>query len=193
MTRTSTTLQRLQDGEILTTDELLPLVYAELKRLASKKLDNEPDGHSLQTTALVHEVYVRLAGDQPWDGRGHFFAAAAESMRRILVDRARSRQRLKRGGNNRREELDDNQASKGPPPDEVILVNDLLDSLAEKHPQAADLVKLRYFAGFNVSEAGRALNMSGSAAHRSWIFAKAWLHRAMKRDLLSSEERQPDE
>ena len=184
MRKTSNVLQRLQDGEVLATDELLPVVYTELKQLASRHLSKEPVGHSLQTTALVHEAYVRLIGsDQEWEGRGHFFAAAAESMRRILVDRARRKQRLKRGGKNRREHLDENQPAKGPPPEQVILVNDLLDSLAEKHPQAADIVKLRYFAGFNVSEAGRALNMNGSAAHKSWTFAKAWLHRSMKKDL----------
>lgn len=183
-TSNSTIRQRLQDGEVLATDELLPVVYHELKQLASRQLAKEADGHSLQTTALVHEAYLRLVGgDQGWKGREHFFAAAAESMRRILVDRARSKQRLKRGGKNRREDFDENQPAKGPPPEEVILVSDLLDSLAEKHPQAAEIVKLHYYAGFNISEAARALNINGSAAHTSWTFAKAWLHRAMKREL----------
>jgi|COG998Drversion2_1049125.scaffolds.fasta_scaffold89251_2 RNA polymerase sigma factor (TIGR02999 family) len=175
-------LQRIGDGDSLATNELLPLVYAELKRMASRQLVNELPGQSLQTTALVHEAYLRLVGsDQNWESRGHFFAAAAEAMRRILVDRARSKQRLKRGGQYDREVLGDDHPSKGPNPEEVVLVSDLLDSLAETHPQAADIVKLHYFAGLNISEAGNALGINGTAAHRSWVFAKAWLHRAMKK------------
>jgi len=178
----SNILQRIGEGDSLATNELLPVVYAELKRLASHQLAKEPAGYSLQTTALVHEAYLRLVGsDQNWDSRGHFFGAAAEAMRRILVDRARSRQRLKRGGPHDREVLGDNQPSKGPDPEEVVLVSDLLDSLADANPQAADIVKLHYFAGFNISEASRALGINGTAAHRSWVFAKAWLHRAMKK------------
>lgn len=181
MSDVSHILQRIGEGDSLATNELLPLVYSELKRLASRQLSNEPAGQSLQTTALVHEAYLRLVGsDQNWDSRGHFFAAAAEAMRRILVDRARSKRRLKRGGQHDREVLGDDLPSKEADPEEVVLVSDLLDSLAESHPQAADIVKLHYFAGFNINEAGRALGINGTAAHRSWVFAKAWLHRAMK-------------
>ena len=181
MSDVSEILQRIENGDSLATDKLLPIVYAELKRLASRQLAQEAPGQTLQTTALVNEAYLRLVGnDQNWDSRGHFFSAAAEAMRRILVDRARSKRRLKRGGQYDRAALGDDLETKEAAPEEVVMVNDLLDSLAESHPQAADIVKLHYFAGFNINEAGRALGINGTAAHRSWVFAKSWLHRAMK-------------
>ena len=169
-------LQRIETGDAQATDELMPIVYNQLRRLASRQLDGEAPGQTLQTTALVHEAYLRLVGsDQKWEGKGHFFAAAAEAMRRILVERARSKRRIKHGGQYKRVDLDAAIASTGPVPNEVILVDDLLEALAEKFPVEAQIVKLHYFAGFNISEAGRALGISSSTAHRHWVFARAWL------------------
>ena len=182
MNDVSNILQRAEQGDAEATNDLLPLVYAELKRLASRQLAREGSKQSLQTTGLVHEAYLRLVGsDQAWEGRGHFFAAAAESMRRILVERARSKQRLKRGGKNQREPLTEFEESKGPDPDEVVMVNDLLDALAERNSQAAEIVKLHYFSGFNISEAARILGINGTAAHRGWLYAKSWLHKEIKK------------
>lgn len=184
MNDVSKLLRRAKEGDSAATDELFPLVYSELKRLASRQLAGESPLESLQTTALVNEAYLRLVGaDQNWDSRGHFFVAAAEAMRRILVDRARQRQALKRGGDVVREALSENQPNRGPAPEEVVLVSDLLDSFAETKPRAAEIVKLHYFAGFSINEAARALGINGTTAHRDWIFAKAWLKRAMNREL----------
>ena len=183
MSDISKILSRAEQGDAVATDELLPLVYAELKQLASRQLAREQPNGSLNTTALVHEAYLRLIGnDQNWDTRGHFLVAAAESMRRILVDRARQRRALKRGGDLHREALNEHQLSKGPNPDEVVVVSDLLDTLAVDKPQVAEIVKLHYFAGLSINEASRALGISGTRAHRDWVFAKAWLRRAMKRE-----------
>ena len=175
MSEVTEILQRIESGDAHASDDLLPIVYQQLRRLASKQLEREMPGQTLQTTALVHEAYLRLVGGgQIWDGKGHFISAAAEAMRRILVDRARSKRRIKHGGELNRIELDAAVAASGPSADEVVLVNDLLDTFAEKYPVEADVVKLHYFAGFNVSEAGRALGISSSAAHRHWVFARAW-------------------
>lgn len=173
-------LLRIDSGEAEITEELLPIVYDQLRELASRRLTHDPARDSLQTTELVHEAYVRLVGtDQKWDGTNHFFAAAAEAMRRILVERARRKKTTKHGGELRRVELDpDGPKSKGPSPDEVLLVHDLLDRLAAEHPLEADIVKLHYFAGLNISEAGDLLGLSSSTAHRYWAFAKAWLREA---------------
>ena len=175
-------LQRAEAGDVQATDELYPIVYQQLRRLAGRQLESEPPGQTLQVTALIHEAYVRLVGDgQMWNSKGHFVAAAAEAMRRILVDRARSKRRLKRGGNYDRMELDSAIAQSGPSAEEVVAVSDLLDKFAAKHPVEAEVVKLHYFAGFNISEAGRALGISSSTAHRHWTFARAWLREEISR------------
>jgi RNA polymerase sigma factor (TIGR02999 family) len=157
--------------------ELLPLVYGELRRLAAQRLSREAPGQTLQATALVHEAYLRLVGadDPGWQGKGHFFAAAAEAMRRILVERARMHGSLKRGGDRRRVELVDASATLQSPPEEILVVDEALSKLAAEDPLAADLVKLRYFAGLGVDEAAGALGMSRATAYRHWIYARAWI------------------
>jgi len=166
-------------GEPAAAEKLLPLVYDELRRLAAARLAREVPGQTLQATALVHEAYLRLVGldpDKPWDGRAHFFAAAAEAMRRILIDRARDRRRLKRGGPRRREDLD-LDALTGPdaPPDDLLDLDDALAGLARVDSRAAALVKLRVFAGLTLDEAALALGVVRRTADRDWAFARAWL------------------
>lgn len=174
-------LERIRAGDGQATDELLPIVYNELRRLAGQKLAAELGHPTIQTTELVHEAYLRLVGtDQSWDCRGHFLAAAAEAMRRILVERARKRRRIRHGGQHRRVELHESAIEADGAPDELLVVNDLLDHLAEKHPIEAQIVKLHYFAGFNISEAASALGIPVSSAHRHWTFARAWLFRRLK-------------
>jgi RNA polymerase sigma factor (TIGR02999 family) len=161
---------------------LLPLVYGELRRLAAEKLAQEKPGQTLQPTALVHEVYLRLvAGEEQrsWQGRGHFFAAAAEAMRQILVDRARRKQSQKRGGDRTRVEFDEAKFPASEDPDEVAAVDEALVGLAAADAQAAQLVKLRYFAGLTMAEAAEILNMSPRSADRLWAYARAWLRRAI--------------
>lgn len=164
--------------------ELLPLVYEELRRLAAARLADEKPGQTLQPTALVHEAYVRLVGDgQPkdWNGRGHFFAAAAEAMRRILINRARDKHRLKRGGDRERVQID-LLSDPATAPDECLLeLDDALNSLAGTNPPAAELVKLRYFAGLTLPEAAVILGLSTRSASRLWTFARAWLIDALDR------------
>jgi RNA polymerase sigma factor (TIGR02999 family) len=173
-------IERIETGDAQAADALLPIVYNELRRLARRQLSNEAPGQSLQSADLVHEAYLRLVGsNQEWQGRGHFFAAAAESMRRILVERARRKRRLKHGGQFARVELSDAATRMGPAPDEVIMVSDLLDSPGNEFPLEAQIVKLHYFAGLSISEAGRLLGLPSSTAHRYWTFARAWLHEAL--------------
>ncbi len=159
--------------------ELLPLIYDELRKLAAARLANEQAGHTLQPTALVHEAYVRLVGggqSDGWDGRGHFFAAAAEAMRRILVESARRKQRERHGGGRRRLTLDDLDVSaEAAADDDVLALSDALDKLAAVNPRAAELVKLRYFAGLTGREAAGALNISPRKADQIWAYARAWL------------------
>ena len=173
-------VNRIERGESQLTTELLPIVYDQLRELASKRLANDLAGRSLQTTELVHEAYLRLVGsDQRWDGAKHFFAAAAEAMRRILVDRARQRATIKHGGNHRRVEFENNEpSSNGPSPEEVLAVHELLDQFAKEYPLEAEIVRLHYFAGLNISEAGTILGLSSSTSHRYWVFARAWLRDA---------------
>jgi RNA polymerase sigma factor (TIGR02999 family) len=174
-------LEKIENGDDRAVDELLPVVYEQLRRLAHGQLAHEAPGQSLQTSDLVHEAYLRLVGsDQHWHGRGHFLAAAAEAMRRILVERARKKNRIKYGGHYARVELSDAAARLEPAPDEVIMVSELLDSLGKEHPLEAQVVKLHYFAGLSISEAGRALGLARSTAHRHWTFARAWLHEAIR-------------
>lgn len=166
-------------GHAQASADLLPLVYEQLRALAARKMRQEQPDRTLQATALVHEAYLRLvdgAGVQQWDGRWHFFAAAAEAMRRILVDNARSRGRLKRGAGAKRVSLDDLQLAVDDPPPDLLEIDKALAEFAQKHPQEAKLVKLRYFAGLTTEEAAQALNISVRTAGRFWAFARAWLY-----------------
>lgn len=168
-------------GEPGAAADLLPLVYAELRRLAAARLAEERPGHTLDPTALVHEAYLRLVGGQTFDGRGHFFAAAAEAMRRILVDAARRRDAAKRGGALNRLDADEVPlAAPDPPPaDDLLALDAALDRFAAEHPEKAELVKLRYFAGLTIEEAATAQGVSPATAKRHWAFARAWLFRAV--------------
>jgi RNA polymerase sigma factor (TIGR02999 family) len=168
----------IEQGDRKASEQLLPLVYDELRRLAAQKLAHEPRGMTLQATALVHEAYLRLVGSdegQGWDSRGHFFAAAAEAMRRILVENARRRGRQKQGGGRARAELLEADLAVEDPPDEVLSVDEALDRLAAEDRQAAELVRLRYFAGLSVEEAAQALGLSRATAYRHWTYARAWV------------------
>jgi len=178
-------LNRIDAGDGHAADELLPIVYDELRSLANQRLMHETPGNSLQATELVHEAYLRLLGsNEQWQGRPHFFAAAAEAMRRILVERARARKTLKRGGDRQRIDLHDSaiQAGSDSAAEEILVVSDLLGRLAEKYPQEAELAKLKYFADFNISEAAKALGIPVSTAHDRWDFARAWLRREVDKD-----------
>jgi RNA polymerase sigma factor (TIGR02999 family) len=158
--------------------EILPLVYDELRRLAAQRMAHESPGQTLQATALVHEAYLRLIGadpDKPWDGRGHFFAAAAESMRRILVEAARRRHRLKRGGRRGRVDLDAAQPATPETDDDLLALDEALEKLAARDPAKAQLVQLRVFAGLTLAEAAEILGLSTSTADRYWAYARAWL------------------
>ena len=161
--------------------ELLPLVYEELRKLAAARLAAEPSGQTLQPTALVHEAYLRLVGggDRGWDGRGHFFAAAAEAMRRIVVENARRKRRLRHGGGRDRVEVELADLPTRLPPDDLLALDDALARLGEQDPVKARLVTLRYFAGMTVGQAAEVLGISRVTAHRYWTFARAWLHRQM--------------
>jgi RNA polymerase sigma factor (TIGR02999 family) len=170
----------------------LPLVYGELRKLAAVKLANEKPGQTLQATALVHEAYLPLVGksEKPigngqdkWDGRGHFFGAAAEAMRQILIDQARRKARLKRGGEIDRVELDDVEISLAEPSDDVLALDEALTRFTTKHPEKAELVKLRYFAGLTGDEAAAALGISPATADRYWTYARAWLARELSPDV----------
>ena len=172
-------LTALNAGDPSGAKELLPLVYDELRKLAAAKLAQENPGHTLQATALVHDAYLRLVDveqAQSWNSRGHFFAAAAEAMRRILVDQARRRKAAKRGGEAQREELHESAIDTGRPIDELLAVDDLLDRLEEVDAAAANLVKLRFFVGLNMSEVAEALGISVRSAHDIWAYARTWLH-----------------
>lgn len=179
MTPVTRLLEAAQRGDRQAAAELLPLVYGELRKLAAAKLAREAAGHSLDATALVHEAFLKLVGDQKFDGRGHFFSAAAEAMRRILVDQARTRKALKRGGGAEREAVEPDQIAAPSPDDELLALNEVLDRLSVEYPGHAALVKLRYFAGLSADEAASALDISPSTADRRWTFARAWLKRAM--------------
>ena len=176
-------LQAIEEGDPNAVNDLLPLVYEKLRKLAAARLAQEKPGHTLQPTALVHEAYLRLvgpAGGRNWDSRGHFFAAAAEAMRRILIESARRKRRQKRGGALRRVELDPAQLSYVAPAEDLLDLNDALDCLAAEDPQAAQFVKLRYFAGLSIEEAAEMVGLSRSAACEHWAYARAWLHRRLR-------------
>ena len=179
MSNVTRLLEAANRGDPQAAEELLPLVYDELRKLAAAKLAHEKPGQTLDATALVHEAYLRLVGEQQFDGRGHFFAAAAESIRRILVEQARRRKSIKHGGQQEREDLKEHDLAVPVPDDELLALHEALDLLAEKHPEKAELVKLRYFAGLTADQAAAALGISPSTADRHWQYARAWLRKAM--------------
>ena len=187
MTDATRILSAIQQGDPKAAEHLLPLVYDELRRLAARRLARDAPGQTLQATALVHEAYLRLvAGDQArrWDSQGHFFAAAAEAMRRILVERARRKRSLKRGGGLVRHDLGDAQLAVPGLGDDLLALDEALVQLALKDPIKARLVELRHFAGLTIEEAARALGLSTTTAHRYWTYARAWLHQAIRSDEL---------
>jgi RNA polymerase sigma factor (TIGR02999 family) len=184
MSEVTRILSAIEDGDPQAADQLLPLVYDELRKLAAQKLAHEKPGQTLDATALVHEAYLRLVNvkqEQHWNGRGHFFAAAAESMRRILVERARQKERIRHGGGLRRVELLDAEVAAPADDEQILLLDEALSRLAAARPQAAEVVKLRFFAGLTLEEIAPLLALSPRTARRLWIFARAWLRRDMER------------
>jgi RNA polymerase sigma factor (TIGR02999 family) len=175
-------LKALEQGQAHAAAELLPLVYDELRRLAAWRLANEQPGQTLQATALVHEAYLRLVGkdDPQWNGRRHFFGAAAEAMRRILLENARRKRRLKHGGQMERVELTESNLPAPLPDDELLALDEALDRFAQVDPRAAELVKLCFFAGLTQEQAAKELGVSLSTAERTWAYARAWLFREIR-------------
>jgi RNA polymerase sigma factor (TIGR02999 family) len=177
-------LSAIEQGDSHAAEQLLPLVYDELRQLAAQKLAQEKPGQTLQATALVHEAYLRLVGNgaEPhWNSRGHFFAAAAEAMRRILIERARRQGRIRHGGGLRRADLLDEEVAAPADDEQILRLDDALTRLAGARPQAAELVKLRFFAGLTLEEIAPILDLSPRTARRLWAFARAWLRRDMER------------
>lgn len=176
-------LEAIQHGDTKAADELLPLVYEELRKLAAHRMAHEPPGQTLQPTALVHEAWLRLVGAEnpKFDGRAHFFAAAAKAMRRILVENARRRQRLRHGGGQQRVGLDEADIPAGTEDEKVLQVNEALEELAALDPVEAEVVKLRFFVGLKNGEAASVLNISEKTVQRYWTHAKAWLYERMRR------------
>jgi len=175
-------LESIQKGDPQAADELLPLVYGELRKLAASKMANEAPNQTLQPTALVHEAWLRLVGEAnpKFAGRAHFFAAAAEAMRRILIDKARRKRALRHGGDQYRVDLEDLDVAAPGNEDELLAVNEALDQLAAQNQSEAELVKLRYFVGMTIQEAAEVLGISARTAGNYWNHARAWLYRAVK-------------
>jgi RNA polymerase sigma factor (TIGR02999 family) len=177
-------LNAIDEGDQSAAEQLLPVVYDELRRLAAQKLAHEKPGQTFSATALVHEAYVRLVKDgqdRPWDGRGHFFAAAAEAMRRILVENARKKRSRKRGGGLVRHDVDDVQIVSPEPAQDLVALDEALTKLADQDHLKAELVKLRYFAGLTLEQAATILAISPATADRYWAYARAWLHQEITR------------
>jgi RNA polymerase sigma factor (TIGR02999 family) len=179
MSEVTRLLEAANRGDRQAAADLLPMVYDELRKLAAARLAREQPGQTLDATALVHEAFLRLVGDQRFEGQRHFFAAAAEAIRRILVEQARRRQAIKRGGDGNRQELDPDRVASPAPDDELTALHEALDRFTATHPEKAELVKLRYFAGLTADQAAEALGVSPSTADRHWAYARAWLRRAM--------------
>jgi RNA polymerase sigma factor (TIGR02999 family) len=182
MTDVTRILHAAEQGDPSAAAQLLPLVYEELRRLAAHKMANEPAGQTLQPTALVHEAWLRLTKNQDmhWNGRAHFFGAAAEAMRRILIESARRKQALRHGGGHERVALDQVDPAEPAKPEELVLINDALDKLAAEDSQKAELVKLRYFVGLSFEETAEILAISVPTAKRWWAYARAWLYDATR-------------
>ena len=174
-------LNAIEQGDAKAADELLPLVYEELRRLAAHKMSRELPGQTLEATALVHEAYIRLADSNShgWNSRTHFFSAAAEAMRKILIDNARRRQRLKRGGGQNRIDLEDADIAAAEPATNILALDEALSKLAKEDSLKAELVKLRYFAGLTIEQAADMLGISNTTAKRHWTYARAWLFREL--------------
>ncbi len=188
MNDVSLLLNAVEQGNSQAAAQLLPLVYNELPRLAAQTLTHETPGQTLQATALVHEAYLRLVGtgnESNWDGRGHFFAAAAEAMRRILVENARRRKSQKRGGGLRRHDAEEAQLAAPQADEDLLALDEALDKLAAQDPLKARLVQLRYFAGMTIAEAAKALGLSPATAKRYWTYCRAWLYQEITRDAAS--------
>jgi RNA polymerase sigma factor (TIGR02999 family) len=177
-------LSAIEEGDPAAAEQLLPVVYDELRKLATHRLAQEKTGQTLQATALVHEAYLRLVGgtrqERRWESRGHFFAAAAEAMRRILVENARRKKRLKRGGALARQDVDVAEIAAPDIQEDLVALDEALTKLAATDRQSADLIQLRYFAGLALSEAARTLGISPRTADRLWAYARAWLHREIQ-------------
>src|SRR5262245_33016531 len=185
MSEVTQILHAIAEGDPDAASQLLPVVYDELRKLAAQKLARETPGQTLQPTALVHEAYLRLVGEDKepdWDSRGHFFAAAAEAMRRLLVEIARQKASLKRGGDRERLDVVDDLLAAPEPREDLAALDAALTKLAETHKQAAELVQLRYFAGLPMREIADILGLSLRTANRLWVFAKAWLHQEIEGD-----------
>jgi RNA polymerase sigma factor (TIGR02999 family) len=191
MSEVTRILDALVQGDTHAAEQLLPLVYDELRRLAERKLAQEKPGQTLQATALVHEAYLRLVpspggeaggSNQLWNSRGHFFAAAAEAMRRILIERARGKARAKRGGDWRRVDFEELDVVSSVSPDQLVALDDALERLGSLDPVAGELVKLRYFAGLALDQAAAALGISTATAYRHWAYARAWLRTELLED-----------
>ncbi|MCH8048372.1 MAG: sigma-70 family RNA polymerase sigma factor [Planctomycetes bacterium] len=178
MSEVTRILKSLEEGDPQAADDLLPLVYDELRRLAAAKMAREKPGQTLQATALVHEAYVRLVdpqGQRCWNDRRHFFLVAAEAMRRILISNARRKNATKRGGDHKQADIDPDDLAASIPSEQLLALSDSLDELTRRHPDKAQLVKLRYFGGLTVAEAAEALGISSTTAERHWAYARAWL------------------
>jgi RNA polymerase sigma factor (TIGR02999 family) len=185
MNEVTRVLSAIEEGDPHAAEQLLPLVYDELRQLAAQKLAQEKPGQTLQATALVHEAYLRLVDVekvQHWDSRGHFFAAAAEAMRRILIDQARRKQSLQQGGSRKRQSLDHVEITAPEPSLDMLAVNEALERFEKADPLKASLVKLRYFAGLTIPQAADALGISTTTADRYWAYARAWLYAELKKD-----------
>lgn len=175
-------LLQAEQGDPVAAEQLLPVIYDELRALAGRRINNEFPGQTLAATDLVHEAYLRLLGDrQSWENRSHFFAAAGEAMRRILVERARKKKRIKHGGEFKRVAMEDGMLESKQSPEDLLAVDDLLDRFGEKHPTEAQIVKLHFFSGFSIADCAKALGMARSTAHERWRFARAWLQRELGR------------
>ncbi len=184
MTDVTRILSAIEQGDPHAADQLLPLVYDELRRMAAQRMAQETPGQTLQATALVHEAYLRLVGDaevHPWNSRGHFFAAAAEAMRRILVEKARRRQRLRHGGGRQRIDLEDLDVMREEKAEELLALDEALERLAGEEAIVGEVVKLRYFTGLTIEQSAAALGISVRTANRHWAYARAWLYTQLRR------------
>jgi RNA polymerase sigma factor (TIGR02999 family) len=184
MTEVTHILSAMVQGDPYAAEQLLPLVYEKLRKLAAARLAQEKPGQTLQATALVHEAYIRLVDvdkAQSWDSRGHFFAAAAEAMRRILINRAHDKNRLKRGGTRKRLDLDQLATVEDATDDDLVALDEALEQLARDNKPCAELVKLRFFAGLTLEEAARSLGIARRTADRYWAFARAWLYQTLRK------------